>query len=60
MSKFGIKTVKLESDTMEATIINSNNKVEIYDKEGMDIVFVSKQDLLNMLKLFEEQEQENK
>lgn len=58
MSKYGIKIIKLESATMEATIINSNNnnnKVEIYDKEGMDIVFVTKQDLLDMLKLFEEQ-----
>ena len=34
--------------------------VQIYCTDLMDTVFVTKQDLLDMLKLFEEQEQENK
>lgn len=59
MSKYGAETIKLGSDAMEATILSSGNKVEIYDKEGMDIVYLTKQDLLGMLKLFEQQEQED-
>lgn len=36
------------------------NEIELLDKEDEQIIYVTKQDLLNMLKLFEEQEQENK
>lgn len=36
------------------------NDVEILDKGDDQIIYITKQDLLNMLKLFEEQEQENR
>ena len=36
------------------------NEVELLDHEDDQIIYITKQDLLDMLKLFEEQEQENK
>lgn len=53
MSK--LKRIKLEHSYLEATYYGT--QVEIYDTEGLDLVFVSKQDLIAMLKLFEEQEE---
>lgn len=36
------------------------NEVELLDQQDDEIIYITKQDLLDMLKLFEEQEQENK
>ena len=60
MSKPEIQKIKLSKGSYEATYYPLCNEVELYCTELMDTIFVSKQDLLDMLKLFEEQEQENK
>ena len=43
-----------------AQYYKSNNFVSVYVEDDDYIIWFSKQDLLDMLKLFEEQEQESK
>ena len=52
-----VSTINL-SNSIIAT--KFGNDVEILDKEDDQIIYITKQDLLDMLELFEEQEQENK
>lgn len=53
------KTIKIYNGNYEATCYNGDY-IELFCPEMMDTIFVNKQDLLDMLKMFEEQEQENK
>ena len=50
-------SIKLQNSYLYAT--KYDNEVEICDENDGRNVYVTKQDLLDMLKLFEEQEQEN-
>ena len=52
------KTIKIYNGNYEATYYNGDY-IELFCPEMMDTIFVNKQDLLDMLKLFQEQEQEN-
>jgi len=52
-----VSTINL-SNSVVAT--KFGNEVELLDHEDDQIIYITKQDLLDMLKLFEEQEQENK
>jgi len=54
-----IKNTKLDLEYGYIEAIYSKNKIEIYDKDGLGGVYVTKLDLINMLKLFEDQEQED-
>lgn len=54
------KTIKIYNGNYEATYYNGDY-IELFCPERMDnTIYVTKQDILDMLKLFEEQEQENK
>lgn len=55
MSK--VSTINLSSSVIATKF---GNEVELLDQEDDQIIYITKQDLLDMLKLFEEQEQENK
>ena len=50
----------LDDDDHEYCYSDLYSQVCIEQKYGDDCVWLTKQDLLDMLKLFEEQEQENK
>lgn len=55
MSK--ISTINLSNSVIATKF---GDEIELIDNEDDQIIYITKQDLISMLKLFEEQEQENK
>lgn len=58
MSNGTAKTIKLHGDMYEATYYKGSSDVELYCPERMDTIFVTKQDLIDILKLVEEEDVE--
>ena len=58
MSNGTAKTIKLYGGRYEATYYKGSHDVELYCPEMMDTVFVTKQDLVDILKLIEEKDAE--